>query len=419
MRRKFIRVSCALLICLSWFASIASAQLFGSDDKKSERILLEIKKLNTRIVEKVLPQIQNTNLAIKRIRTEIDQVKAEVNRVKSGNKNVGEQMDILASVIPAMQGSMEQSQARSMQEIQSLGKRLAQLEAQIKSDRENKAKDQQAALATIKQEVSTNLQSLKEGLAKDMERMAQLNQTDFQALIKNFQTLTKNNEQRLSDQSTRVDKSIAVMTEIAKGGSKTNETLASLQAGVVENSKSLSEQNKKIIEILSKTLQEQETASTKIDSLGGNQSKSDENLKFTRETMVALKGILDKRLVEIDKTQQALQAQNDKSFQSVDLIKQNLLVADQKINKLADALKTFQIQGSEVSRTKADLINEKITRLIEILKAIASEQGKMEKLIASQGGKGGNKKLLDALADLKRKANVNISRSDSILKKLK
>jgi hypothetical protein len=65
------------------------------------------------------------------------------------------------------------------------------------------------------------------------------------------------------------------------------------------------------------------------------------------------------------------------------------------------------------------LINEKITRLIEILKAIAAEQGKMEKLVASQGGKGNNKQLLDALADLKRKANVNISRSDSILKKLK
>ena len=60
MKIKFVRVSCALLICLGWFASVASAQLFGSDDKKSERILLEIKKLNTRIVETVIPQIQNT-----------------------------------------------------------------------------------------------------------------------------------------------------------------------------------------------------------------------------------------------------------------------------------------------------------------------------------------------------------------------
>ncbi len=411
MKRKFIRVSCAFLVCLGWFASIASPQLFG-EDKKSERILLEIKKLNTRVVEQVIPQIQNTNLTIEKLKAEINKVRAEVNRVRSGNKTVNQQMEILSSVIPAMQGSMELSQAQTIHEVQSLSKRLTQLEDQIKSDQGNKAQHQKAELEAIKQEVSANLQNLKEGMAKDMERMAQLNQSAFQELI-------KNNEKRLSDQNARVDKSIAVMTEIAKGGSKTNETLASLQAGVVQNSKSLSEQNKKIIDILSKTLQEQEAASTKIDTLGGNQSKSDENVRIARETMVALKDILDKRLVEIDKTQQVLQAQNDKSLQNADLIKQNLLVAEQKINKLAEVLKTFQIQGSEVGRAKADLINEKISRLIEILKAIAAEQGKMEKLVASQAGKGSNKKLMDALADLKRKANVNISRSDSILKKMK
>jgi hypothetical protein len=418
MKIKLIRISCAFLVCLVWFASMAPAQLFA-EDRKSERILLEIKKLNTRVVEQVIPQIQNTNLTIENLKSEINKVRAEVNRVRSGNKTVNQQMEILSSVIPAMQGAMEQSQAQSIQEIQSLGKRLAQLEAQIKAERDSKAQNQEseaqrqkAELEAIKQEVSINLKNLKAGMAKDMERLAQLNQNAFQELI-------KNNEKRLNNQNARVDKSIAVMTEIAKGGSKTNETLASLQAGVVQNSKSLSEQNKKIIDILSKTLREQETASGKIDALGGNQSKSDENVRFARETMVALKDILDKRLVEIDNTQQALQAQNDKSLQNVDLIKQNLLVADQKINKLAEVLKTFQIQGSEVGRAKVELINEKITRLIEILKAIAAEQGKMEKLVASQGGKGSDKKLLDALADLKRKANVNISRSDSILKKLK
>jgi hypothetical protein len=411
MKRKFIRVSCAFFVCLVWFAFIASAQSFG-DDRKSERILLEIKKLNTRVVEQVIPQIQNTNLTIEKLKAEINKVRAEVNRVRSGNKTVNQQMEILSSVIPAMQGSIELSQVQTIQEIQSLGKRLAELEAQIKSERGSKAQHQKAELEAIKQEVSTNLQNLKEGMAKDMERMAQLNQSAFQELI-------KNNEKRLSDQNARVDKSIAVMTEIARGGSKTNEMLASLQAGVMQNSKSLSQQNKKIIDILSKTLREQEAASTKIDTLGGNQSKSDENVRIARETMVALKDILDKRLVEIDKTQQVLQEQNDKSLQNADLIKQNLLVTDQKINKLAEVLKTFQIQGSEVGRAKADLVNEKITRLIEILKAIASEQGKMEKLVASQVGKGSNKKLMDALADLKRKANVNISRSDSILKKLK
>lgn len=417
MKRKLIRVSCALLICLSWFASISSAQSFGSDEEKLRRILLSIKRLNSRIVEEVMPRIKDTNSKIGQIKAEIDKVRAEVNSVKSGNRSFNEDIDMLKSEIPSLRGSIEQSQVQTMHEIQSLGKRLAQLETQIKSERDNRAKHQKAELAAVKQEISTNLQSLKEGMAKDMERMAQHSQMDFQALI-------KSNEQRLNDQNARMEKSIAVMTDIAKEGSKTSETLASLQSAAAENNKALSEQNKKIIDILSKALVEQETASTKIDALGGNQSKSDENVKFTRETMVALKDIVDKRLEEIDKTQQALQAQNDKNLQNVDLITQNLLVTDQKINKLAEVLKVMQnqqSQGAEVGKTKSDLINEKITRLIEILKAIAAEQGKMEKLIASrkEGGKGNNKQVLDALADLKRKANVNISRSDSILKKLK
>lgn len=76
MKRKLIHVSCALLVCLGWFASIAPDQSFGSDSRKLERILLEIKKINTRIVEKVIPQIHNTNLAIEKINAEIKQVKA-------------------------------------------------------------------------------------------------------------------------------------------------------------------------------------------------------------------------------------------------------------------------------------------------------------------------------------------------------
>ena len=160
MKRKFIRVSCAFLVCLVWFAFMASAQLFA-DDRKSERILLEIKKLNTRVVEQVIPQIQNTNLTIERLKAEINKVRAEVNRVKSGNKTVNQQMEILSSVIPAMQGSMEQSQAQSLQEIQSLSKRLPNWKLKSNPSRDNKAQHQKAELDAIKQEVSTNLQNLK------------------------------------------------------------------------------------------------------------------------------------------------------------------------------------------------------------------------------------------------------------------
>lgn len=410
MRMKSVTASCIVCACLGLFASEAFAQLFGGDNNKWERILLEIKKLNTRIVEKVIPQIDRINSDIKKIKIEISRVKTEVRNVRSGNNNLSEQIDTLSNMIPGIQSSMEQSQVRAMQQIQALGKRLEQLDA-------------------IKQEVATQLESLKDSMAKDMEQIAELNQGAFQGLI-------KSNEKHLRNQNARVDKSIAIMTEMAKGGANTSEALAVLQAGLVENSKARSEQNKKIIDILSKSLKEQQAAAIEIDALGGNQAKSDENVRYARETMVALKGILDKRLAEIDKTQQALQAQNDQAMQDADLIKQNLQITDQKINKLAEGLQAIHNQGidttksmltnaSEVNqkidenRAEVKLTSEKITKLIEILKAIAEKQGKLEQLLASQGGKGGNKKLMDVLADLKRKANVNISRNDRILKKLK
>ncbi len=429
MRMKSVTASCIVCACLGLLASEASAQLFGGDDNKWERILLEIKKLNTRIVEKVIPQFDRINSDIKKIKIEISRVKTEVRNVRSGNSNLSEQMDTLSNMIPGIQRSMEQSQMQAMQQIQALDKRLEQLEAKIMAEQAQQARNQQAQLDAIKQEVATQLGSLKDGMAKDMEQIAKLNQNSFQELV-------KSNEQHQSRQNIQMGKSIAVIMEIAKGGTKTSEALAVLQAGLVENSKARSEQNKKIIDILSKSLKEQQAAAIKIDALGGNQTKSDENVQYARQTMVALKGILDKRLAEIDKTQQAQQAQNDQAMQNADLIKQNLQITDQKINKLAEGLQAIHNQGidttqsmltnaSEVnqkideSRAEVNLTSEKITKLIEILKAIAKEQGKLEQLLASQSGKGGNKQLMDALADLKRKANVNISRNDRILKKLK
>ncbi|MCH7650720.1 MAG: hypothetical protein IIA63_06120 [Nitrospinae bacterium] len=423
---KSVTASCIVCAFLGLLASDASAQLFGGDDTKWERILLEIKKLNTRIVEKVIPQIDRINSDIKKIKIEISRVKTEVRNVRSGNNNLSEQIETLSNMIPGIQSSMEQSQVRTMQQIQALGKRLEQLEAKIKAEQAQQARNQQVQLDAIKQEVATQLGSLKDGMAKDMEQIAKLNQSAFQELI-------KSNAKHLRNQNARVDKSIAIMTEMAKGGANTSEALAVLQAGLVENSKARSEQNKKIIDILSKSLKEQQAAAIEIDALGGNQAKSDENVRYARETMVALKGILDKRLAEIDKT---LQAQNDQTMQDADLIKQNLQITDQKINKLAEGLQAIHNQGidttksmltnaSEVNqkidenRAEVKLTSEKITKLIEILKAIAKKQGKLEQLLASQGGKGGNKQLMNALADLKRKANVNISRNDRILKKLK
>ena len=127
----------------------------------------------------------------------------------------------------------------------------------------------------------------------------------------------------------------------------------------------------------------------------------------------------------------------------------------------ANISKSIDIAANS-AKSKTDLSNEKLSRLVDILKSFAIEQSKIDKELqvltaslgnidqvlqgqkkldvvlqsqqkvekAIQGQQLGSiatqetiltsqKKITEALKDLRRKANVSISRSDDILKKLK
>ena len=94
------------------------------------------------------------------------------------------------------------------------------------------------------------------------------------------------------------------------------------------------------------------------------------------------------------------------------------------------------------AKARSDLSSEKLSRLVDILKSLAVEQTKIDQglqmLLVSQnkveqvlqGQEVGaiakqetilttQKKITDALKDLRRKANVSISRTEDVLKKLK
>jgi hypothetical protein len=119
-------------------------------------------------------------------------------------------------------------------------------------------------------------------------------------------------------------------------------------------------------------------------------------------------------------------------------------IAVEKFNKLIDLSAELAIHSSELEsslvgqlkesaqiddarNSKVDLANEKLSRLIEILKVIAKGQEKLGPVAASLGNmqkeqaeiKKNQEEIKEALADLRRKANVNISRGDDIKKSLK
>lgn len=136
-------------------------------------------------------------------------------------------------------------------------------------------------------------------------------------------------------------------------------------------------------------------------------------------------------------------------------VNQNSSLVEKNINKAIDV-------AASNAKAQSDLSNEKLSRLVDILKSFAVEQGKIDQelqtLVASQSkieqvlqgqkkldvvlqsqrkvekeiqGQGlgsmatqetiltTQKKITDALEDLRRKSNVNISRTEDVLKKLK
>jgi len=189
------------------------------------------------------------------------------------------------------------------------------------------------------------------------------------------------------------------------------------------------------------------------------------------ETLVSLSDQINKQSVEMEKSiQQSVVSASDQinkqSAQMEKSIQQSVVSATNQINEkssqIRESINKAIDMASNSAKSKTDLSNEKLSRLVDILKSFAVEQSKIDKELqvltaslgnidqvlqgqkkldvvlqsqqkvekAIQGQKLGSiatqetilstqKKITEALKDLRRKANVSISRSDDILKKLK
>ena len=145
-----------------------------------------------------------------------------------------------------------------------------------------------------------------------------------------------------------------------------------------------------------------------------------------------------------------MQVNNVASSQALGIVRGNLAkvqefekLADTKINKLIESSSQLTLQANHLEESvikeltessrkensnqdKIDLANEKLSRLIEILKFIAAEQDKLGQVIKVQGelnkAQAGlvknQESIKKALADLRRKANVSIQGGNDIKKTL-
>jgi len=228
--------------------------------------------------------------------------------------------------------------------------------------------------------------------------------------------------------------------------------------------------NQKLIEILQESLKQgldtkslldaikKDLAITQESLVGTNQNLADNKSVITeiqKSMVVANKNLMvaDEKSNKLADSLKALQAQNIASNETLGVLKANLKqssefnkLADEKFNKLIDlssklAVHSKELEGAvkesaqrdDAGNTKVDLANEKLSRLIEILKTIVTEQAKLDPVATTLGNlqkeqeamqkaqesfRKNQEEIKEALADLRRKANVSISRSDDIKKTL-
>lgn len=366
---KLLWVSIFFLV-LVFSSQTASAGLFDDDKQNWRRIFGEIKKINARLVS-----------------LEMGKLKA----LKSAQQDLSRQIEDIKSLLPNLQGSVEQSQAEVSGYFKTTNQKLADIEMQIKLEiiknvKQQLAKlDQQIASQLNRQKIANDqfqdnlaekFRDLKSGMAADMENFAKLNQKNSQELARlTRDTLAMVNTQKQSlDKTNEIIKS-ELIPQISTEMSKTsNALLASVSQARKENKEALraglsgiEAKNQKLLEVLERNLKEGEATRGNIELLSKNMGTTNKNVVLIHDDIVKLKDGMVQQMGTLSKGQQNLAVQvsagSQKMDKQIEIIFRNMRVADEKINKiitssseLATHSRELAIQNNEMGQSITQLV---------------------------------------------------------------
>lgn len=459
MRAKFTSTLSFLLLLILLSPATAFAQLFGSDEENWKKVFLELKKINHRLVTLETVGIDSLKNHLENLLREIEEVKYTV---------------------PQLQGVVELNKSETLSGLNKTNVKLDDLTAEVKNQ----------VLSKIHQQNKT-LELFREGLAQDMEKFEQTSKTNFQDFsVVNNKTLGQVVQQLEAQSATTkkgFDETIALFrTDVIPAMAEENQTnrkiiIAQLTQANKDTQKNLEnfsaknqQLNQKLIKILQESLKQELETKPLLDAIkkdmeviqkilvGTNQDIAGNHsviAEVNKAMVITNKNLIvaDEKTNKLAESLKALQVKNRVSNEALGALKAGLeqagefnKLADEKFNKLIDLSSKLAVHSTELESsvtgqlkdsaqkedtrtTKVDLANEKLSRLIEILKAVVKEQAKLDpvakalidiqkKQKALQKAQAGFIKdqaaVKEALADLRRKANVNISRSDDIKKTL-
>ena len=412
----------------------ASAELFGSDDEKWKKVFIGLKKINSRLVKLETSELANMIHQLEDLLRQIEEVK---------------------QTIPQLQGSVELNKSENRTHVSKIRSQISDLEAEVKNQVRAKIDKQNKILNRFQKDQI----SLKTGLAQDIEQFEKMNKENFKSFASANRSTLEIVVQKLAalDETTKKsfeDTKRLFITDVIPAIAKENlenrkAILEHLSQSRETNEKSLaglSEKNKMLIDILGENLKQGAEAKEQIAFINETLATANNNLAVNNKNLM----VADQKINKLAETLNALQVQHSTSSETLVALKKGLVEAgefdqlvDEKINKLAEnsaqlIANATKLEGSvlgelkqssqkeDSNQDKINLANEKLSRLIEILKAIATEQDKLGQVVKAQtamnkaqAGLAKNQEdIRKALADLRNKANVNISRNDYIKKTL-
>jgi hypothetical protein len=435
--------------CLLFFSTLipisASAQLFGSDDEKWEKIFVGLKKINARLVKLETSEMISFRHQLEDLLRQIEEVK---------------------QTLPQLQGSVELNKSETISSLSKIRSQISDLDAEVRNQVLTTIKKQSNVLDRFQKDQ----EKLKEGLAQDIEQFEKMNKKNFQ----NFAAANKRTLEIVVHKLAALDETTKknfkntkdlfitdVIPAMAKGDLDNRkaiiENFSESRKNDIESLADLTGQNKILIDILGENLKEVAETKEQVVSLAAETKKQtasiNKNLVTTNKNLeVNNKNLIvsDQKINKLAETLKALQVQHSVSSETLAALKKGLVGAgefdkliDEKINKLIESSAQLIVNANKLessvlgelkqsshkedsNQDKINLANEKLSRLIEILKAIAMKQDKLGKVVKAQavmnkaqaGLVKNQESIKEALADLRRKANVSISRSDDIKKAL-
>jgi len=439
-----VRIILAIIFSLMLTQVSFFSKAEAGDEEYHKKILEALKRMNIRLVRleankmESLKSVQNSLLnQIMAMRTSIEQIQA------TGELNKSE---MLASV-------------------EGLKNKILTVESHLKNEVMIALDGQRQDNKRYQEQFSTVLSQLKDSLATDMEGLSKANQQQFNVFSETNNKQLQQIVNALEDQNRKLlqtqalfktdlipaldtqgdETRRALVTELSQAraiqenffDSRHKQTLASLGT--------LQEKNKALIGVLKKIILIDETTSKNVDQTKKMivilQEVLVQRMKNIAEAEANLKVHLDKGLIDIKGNQKKTTSQLERMVSSSDKLKKqstqiekSIQLSEANISSQSSQLGQSLGQRIDSARAQSELSNEKLSRLIDILKSFAVEQEKIDKALQTfsvnqgkseqilQGQKKldvTQKKITEALKDLRRKANVNISRSEDILKKIK